>query len=152
MIVLNLQIGHSCEFSLSKTSLENNEKAPTCESSSGDLVTEAVVVAEHAAEVPVVTTPMDSTTFNIDRCVAEVIDVMNDRGRLQTQPVLVEENVLLESSDLTETYDLVMGNEVVVSLEGSSQSLDFMDSNKLVSSLLLHNCLPKNGSRVSSSS
>ena len=141
-------------MSPSKTDLE---KAPTCESSNSDTVTEDVVVAEHAAEVPVVTTPgpMDSTTFNIDQCVAEVIDVMNDRGRLishRTQPLdgaLVEENVLLESSDLPETCDL--GNEVVVSLEGSSQSLDFMDSNQLVSSLLLHSCLPQNGGPVSSS-
>lgn len=152
MLVLNLQTGRSRELSLSKMDLE---KVPKCESSRGDLINEDVVVADHAAEVPIVTTPMGSAMFNIDRCVAEVIDVMKGRERF-SHPIpldgtLVEENVLLDSSDLAETHDMMMGNEVVVSLEGSSRSFDLMDSNELVSSLLLCSCLPQKGGRVSSS-
>ena len=66
---------------------------------------------------------------------------------------IVEESVLLDSSNLNEeglfSEELAMGNEVVVSLEGSSQALDFLDSSELISNLLLHSCLPQNGRRVS---
>lgn len=156
---------------------------------------EQVVVADHGGEVPVVTTPLDSTvTFDLSKCVADLIDVVNSKDKdnnaeadapcnlkseTQTRTIVqspaalheavspgtmcdsnseaictVEESVLIDSSNLHDeglsTDELVMGNEVIVSLEGSSQSLDYyLDSSELISNLLLHSCLPQNGRRVS---
>lgn len=69
---------------------------------------------------------------------------------------LVEERVLLDSITVQDADDggnaleeLAMGHEVIVSMEGSSQSFEYLDSNELISSLLLYSCLPKNGGRVS---
>ena len=153
------------------------ETLADCETSQSALVNEDVIVAEHGAEVPVVTTPLHCE-IDIQQCVADIIGVMEkeihnqrpplvtkemssmsstlhtlpDSGPLQSgddvmSGAMVEESVLLDSSDLHD--DLVMGNEVVLSLEGSSQSYDLVDYNELLSSLLLHSCLPKNGGPVS---
>lgn len=161
--------------------------------SKGDIDEERVVVADHGGEVPVVTTPLDCTlTFDLDKCVADIINVVNSKDKqtanspcnlkIQTQTTvqvptaasappnacntvspgttchfdgeaIVEESVLIDSSNLHEegllSDELIMGNEVVVSLEGSSQALDYLDSSELISNLLLHSCLPQNGRRVS---
>ena len=157
---------------------------------------EEVVVEDHGAEVPVVTAPLDcSVTFDLDKCVADIIDVVNSKDKdmqstnspcnsnaettdkvpnTASAPLntclgtnastigatchydgeaIVEESVLIDSSNLCEedllSDELIMGNEVVLSLEGSSQALDYMDSSELISNLLLHSCLPQNGRRVS---
>ena len=160
--------------------------------------TEDIVVAEHGAEVPVVTTPLDCTmTLDLNKCVADIMGVVNSKEReldsdkiskaesphncskaenlatVQIPPsaclitnvtstsipcsrdgeVVIEESVLIDSSSFHQgdilPDELVMGNEVVLSLEGSSQALDYLDSNELISNLLLHSCLPQNGCRVS---
>lgn len=157
-------------------------------------IDEEVVVEEHGAEVPVVTTPLDySVAFDLNKCVADIISVVNSKDKdvqnsnsprsskatdqipnntstplgtcLGTNAsstgitrhydgeAVVEESVLIDSSNLHEegvlSDELAMGNEVVLSLEGSSQQLDYVDTSELISNLLLHSCLPQNGGRVS---
>ena len=124
-----------------------------------------VIVAEHGAEVPVVTTPLDSKTplINIDQCVADIIRVAQHGGlkignnvcdssttvfpsgttHASGRTEIIEESVLLESSDLPQAdSELVMGNEIIISTEGSSQMhmIDDLDNSKFISNLLLHSC------------
>ena len=79
-----------------------------------------------------------------------------DTPLLANSETTVEECVLLDSSslqefdeELPEQVELAMGNEVILSMEGSSQSYDYLDSSELLSSLLLHSCLPEKGRHIS---
>ena len=79
-----------------------------------------------------------------------------DTPLLASSETTVEECVLLDSSslqefdeELPEQVELAMGNEVILSMEGSSQSYDYLDSSELLSSLLLHSCLPEKGRHIS---
>lgn len=209
---LSLEEDETSDYEMA-TTVPNNRSIPDDPAKD-----EEVVVAEHGAEVPVVTTPLHCTAFDINQCVADIIGVVMDKqltekcsnkttregtatkittldscldstatkqlARIQIpsiscsssnersstsqtttglrQPqsdlsnMVVEESVLLDSSSLCDggggvvlPEDFAMGNEVVLSLEGSSESYNYMDSSELISNLLLHSCLPKNGGHIS---